>query len=250
MNKAEGLREAIARAQASHEAKQAAAKPASPLPKGPASRTAEEFGTIYFRGVGADPDRFKRWVQLSNDVFGDHDDPHMSFQLQECGFLDALLLAFESEVRTDPGPSYTNTYIAGQSFEFVLGDSWILFIYEVLRTFRASDRFSKLSKVQQDDFHELFRLVSLVRMPLAKHEAAKTRKGSTYVCNAPTRIMHDELGTAGWRVFDKSTEAIVDVLRRPLADALLLCAEGKLSAEALKAVSAEGSRELIRIVKD
>jgi hypothetical protein len=103
--------------------------------------------------------------------------------------------------------------------------------------------YSKLSKVQQDGFQELFRLVSLVRMPLAKHEAAKTRKGSTYVFNAPTRIMHDELGMAGWRVSDKSTEAIVDVLLRPLADALLLCAEGKLSAEALKAVSAEGSRD-------
>ena len=47
----------------------------------------------------------------------------MGFQLQQCGFLDTLILAFESEQRTDPGPDCGNLYIAGQAFEFVLGDS-------------------------------------------------------------------------------------------------------------------------------
>lgn len=68
--------------------------------------------------------------------------------------------------------------------------------------------------------------------------------------NAPIHIFHDGLGTAGWRVFDKSTGQLVDILRRPLADALLLWAEGKLTDEALAAITTPGSRELIRIVKD
>ena len=67
--------------------------------------------------------------------------------------------------------------------------------------------------------------------------------------NAPMHLMHDGLGTMGWRVFDASREALIDILRRPLADALLLCSEGKLTADAVGAISTEGSRELIRIVK-
>jgi hypothetical protein len=212
--RADSLQEAIARAQPAHEAKQATAKPTSPIAKGPPSATAEAFGIIYIRGAGAEPDRLQRWVEASHRVFGYGDDPHLSFQLQECGFLDTMLLAFESESRTDPGPEPGVRYIIGQSFEFVIGDCWLLFTYEVLRTFRRSDRFSQLPEAQQEGFNELFRLVSLVRMPLAKREAAKTRKGDTYVFNAPVRVMHDELGTAGWRVFDKSNKAIVDVLRR------------------------------------
>jgi len=160
-----------------------------------------------------------------------------------------VLVAFESEKRTDPGNDPGNLYIAGQTFEFVIGDCWLLFMYEVLRTFRSSDRFLRLPEVQRTGLNEIFRLVSLVRMPLAKHEAAKTRKGKSYVFNAPIHIMHDGLGTAGWRVFDEPSGEIIDVLRRPLADALLLCSEGNLTDRALAAISTEGSRELIRIVK-
>jgi hypothetical protein len=100
-----------------------------------------------------------------------------------------------------------------------------------------------------------FRFVGLARIPLAKHEAQGTRKkgrkgeADTFVFNAPIHIFHDGLGTAGWRVFDQVTGDLVDILRRPLADALLLWAEGKLCEEALAAITAPGSRELIRIIK-
>jgi hypothetical protein len=90
-------------------------------------------------------------------------------------------LAFESESRTDPGPDYSREYIAGQNFEFVIGDCWLLFVYEVLRTFHSSKQFSALSEETKKELEEIFRLVSLVRMPIAKHEAAKTRKGTSYI---------------------------------------------------------------------
>ena len=244
------LHEIVARAKASREKMLAeqSEKPAV-VPKGPPSAVAELFGTIFFRGAQAEPGRFKRWVEMAHRLLGDEDDPHMAFQLQQSGVLDTALLAFESETRTDPGPDPGNLYIAGQNFEFLIGDSWLLFTYEILRTFRASSRYASLPAETRAGLDEIFRLASLVRMPLAKHEAARTRKGKSYVFNVPIHIMHDGLGTAGWRVFEKTTGEMIDVLRRPLADALLLCSEANLSTAALEAISTRGSRELIRIVK-
>ena len=45
------------------------------------------------------------------------------------------------------------------------------------------------------------------------------------------------------------TGRLVDILRKPLADALLLWAEGKLTDEAFTAVTTPGGRELIKIIK-
>jgi len=207
--------------------------------------TARIFGTAYFKGVSADPTRFKKWVDMSNKLFGDAEDPHMGFQLQQCGFLDALLMSFESDPREDYGPDVDNVYIAGQSYEFLLGDCWILFTYEVLRTFRGSNQFSTLPQSMQANLLEVFRFVTLVRMPIAKHEAAKTNK----IFHVPIRIMNDDLGTVGWRVYDKSQKTMVDILRRPLADALLHCAEQAVPPDEFKAISQGGSRELITIIK-
>ena len=145
-------------------------------PPGPPSRVATMFGLLYFQGVAAEPSRPARWGEMANKVLGDVDDPHIGFQLQQCGFLDALLLAFESEQRTNPGTDPGDLYIAGQSFEFSIGDSWLLFLYEVLRTFRWSGRFAALPGESQPAFNKLFRFVALARMPLAKHEAQGTRK--------------------------------------------------------------------------
>jgi hypothetical protein len=224
-------------------------------PPGLPSRTAMMFGALYFQGVAGEPARPGRWVEIANKMLGDVDDPHIGFQLQQCGFLDALLIAFESEPRTNPGTDPGALYIAGQSFEFSIGDSWLLFVYEVLRTFRWSKRFAALPDNSQEAFKKLFRLVALARIPIAKHEAHGTRwkskkgEADTFVFNAPIHIFHDGLGTAGWRVFDKVTGKVVDILRKPLADALLLWAEGDLSDKALAAITTPGSRELIRIVK-
>lgn len=224
-------------------------------PPGLPSRVATVFGALYFQGVSGEPARPARWGEMANKVLGDVVDPHIGFQLQQCGFLDALLIAFESEPRTNPGTDPGDLYIAGQSFEFSIGDSWLLFLYEVLRTFRRSKRFADLPASSQSAFKTIFRLVALARIPLAKHEAQGTRtngkkgEADTFVFNAPIHIFHDSLGTAGWRVFDQVTGKLVDILRRPLADALLLWAEGKLCDEALAAVTAPGSRELIRITK-
>jgi len=186
---------------------------------------------------------------MATRMLGDIDDPHMGFQLQQCGFLDTLLTAFESEPRTNPGTDPGSLYIAGQSFEFSIGDSWLLFLYEVLRTFRWSKKFASLSPNSQEEFKTLFRFVGLARIPLAKHEAQGTRKKDAFVFNAPIHVFHDSLGSAGWRVFDKVTGKLVDVLRRPLADALLLWAEGDLTDDAVAAITPLGSRELIRIIK-
>lgn len=245
------LKEQIDKAKASLSALQEAQATAAGPPAGPPSPTAEAFGAIYFRGVTGDPTRPKRWVEMAHKIMGDAEDPHMGFQLQQCAFLDALLVAFESEKRTNPGPNPGPLYIAGQSFEFSIGDSWLLFIYEVLRTFRWSKRFASLPEEQRTRFKEICRLVSLARMPLAKHQAAGTlnKKTGAFVFQAPIHIFHDGLGTAGWRVFDKASGQLVDILRRPLADALLQWAEGTLSDEALAAIQTAGSGVLIRFVK-
>lgn len=105
----------VDKANAILDAKRAAAGPEA-LPKGAPSVTAERFGTIYFSGALAEPGRAKRWLEMAHRLLGDEEDPHMAFQLQECGFLDTLLVAFESEKRTDPGNDPGDLYIAGQIF--------------------------------------------------------------------------------------------------------------------------------------
>lgn len=125
-------------------------------PPGPPSRVAMMFGALYLQGVAGAPARPARWSEMASKVLGDVDDPHIGFQLQQCGFLDALLTAFESEQRTDPGPDAGDIYVAGQSFEFSIGDSWLLFLYEVLRTFRWSGRFAALPESAQHEFRKLF----------------------------------------------------------------------------------------------
>jgi hypothetical protein len=220
-------------------------------PDGPPSQTAQLFGAIYFRGVAADLSRSQRWAAIAHQIMGDADDPHIGFQLQQCAQLDSLLVAFESENRTNPGPNPGNLYIAGASFEFSIGDSWLLFTYEVLRTFRWSARFKSLPEEQRTSFEKIFRLIHLARIPLAKHQAAGTlnRKTGAFVFHAPIHILHDGLGTAGWRVFDKASGELTDILRRPLSEALLQWGEGTLSNEALTMIQTKGSRELIRIIK-
>ncbi len=201
------LEEQVDKANAAQAALQEAQATAAGPPAGPPSPTAEVVGAIYFRGVAGDPTRPKRWVEMANKVMGDAENPHMGFQLQQLAFLDALLVAFESEKRTDAGPNPGPLYIAGQSFEFSIGDSWLLFTYEVLRTFRWSKRFASLPEQQGARFNEVFRLVSLARMPLAKHQAAGTlnKKTGAFGFHAPIHVFHDGLGTAGWRrVFDKA----------------------------------------------
>jgi hypothetical protein len=245
----ETLRKKLEEAKAARSAMLKDAPNSAAIPKGPPSPTALHLGGILLHGFRTDPHRLAKWVQMAHHVMGDQDDPHMAFQLQQCGFLDGLLSAFECETRTDPGPDAPPAYVVGQSLEFLFGDCWLLFTYEVLRTFRASARFQALPEAQRSGLNEIFRLLSLARMPVAKHEAAKTRKGNTYVFNAPIHLMHDGLGTMGWRVFDNSTGKMTDILRRPLADALLLCSEGKLNEQALAAIGTAGSREVIRIVK-
>ena len=126
-----------------------------------------------------------------------------------------------------------------------------MFIYEVIRTFRWSKRFAALPTEQQESFKRVFGLVHLARIPLAKHQAAGTfkKKSGSFVFHAPIHIFHDGLGTAGWRVFDKASGQLADILRRPLGDALLQWAEGTLTDETLAAIQTQGCRELIRIVK-
>ncbi len=77
----------------------------------------------------------------------------------------------------------------------------LLFTYEVLRTFRWSNRFARLPEQQRESFNDVFRLVHLARIPLAKHQAAgtKDKKKGSYVFNAPIHVMHAGLGTAGWK---------------------------------------------------
>ena len=213
------------------------------FPSGPPSPTALQFSGLALRGLQSQPDRITRWVNTSYKTFANADDPHTGFQLQQCAFLELPILAFEGEKRTDPGPDCGDAYVIGQGYEFLLGDCWLLFAYEILRTFRDTEKFKQFAPELRGALNQIYRFFALVRMPLAKHEAA-TMNDTFHV---PIRIINEELGTAGWRVYDKVAGTMVDVLRRPLADALLAWAEG--SQADIAAISAAGSREMIKIIK-
>ena len=89
-------------------------------------------------------------------------------------------------------------------------------LYEALRTLRQKNmqNFEPLT--------DIFRLVELARMPLAKHEVKRTKK-YLRTEHYPTSVWDIESGGVGWQVFDPDLEQMVVISRSDIADRFLTC---------------------------
>lgn len=91
---------------------------------------------------------------------------------------------------------------------------WTLGLYELIRLLKDQyrDNFDPLA--------DIFRKVSVLRMPLAKHEvigAPKYRKVQHY----PQPIWCSETGKVGWKAFEPLAEEMLEIFRIDLADQFL-----------------------------
>ena len=91
---------------------------------------------------------------------------------------------------------------------------WMLGFYELLRLLRDkhSDKFHQLSNI--------FRRVSVIRMPLAKHEVIGA-PGYRSIQHYPTSIWCPTTGKVGWSAFEPETNAMIEIYRAELADEFL-----------------------------
>jgi hypothetical protein len=136
-------------------------------------------------------------------------------EVQMLGHAEAPLSAFEAttaELIKSQDQAEHGALLTTQCF--ALSNLWVIGFYELLR---------KLRDIRNSDFDAvagLFDSVSILRMPLAKHQvlsAPNYRNKFHY----PTSIFNPTTGRIGWRVFDPKLESYVELFRGDLADQFL-----------------------------
>jgi hypothetical protein len=161
-----------------------------------------------------DQARAKQWVDCGNRWAG-NDAPFLLLDIQLLGHAEAPLLGFEGVL--------AELIMSGENSENValftaqcsaLSTYWIFGFYEVLRKLKRE------SKLKFPALESIFHEVSVIRMPLAKHEV-KGAPGYRKTGHYPSSIYKPETGKIGWSVFDPKKEAMTEVIRRDVADRFL-----------------------------
>jgi hypothetical protein len=161
-----------------------------------------------------DSARMERWVGSSNLWLG-NDDSFIRADIQMLGHAEAPLIGFEAvvaQLNMTEGPSVDHALFSTQCC--ALSTYWMFGLYEMLRTLkrRLNSGFRPLD--------ELFHDVSVVRMPLAKHQV-KGAKRYPQTSHVAQYIFEPNTGKIGWRVFDPNKEETITIVRRDIADRFL-----------------------------
>jgi hypothetical protein len=154
------------------------------------------------------------WVRSSNLWLG-NDDSFIRADIQMLGNAEAPLIGFEAAVANlimAEGPSIDQALFATQCW--ALSTYWMFGLYEMLRILK------RLLKSEFKPLEELFHDVSVVRMPLAKHQV----KGAKHYPQTPhvaQHIFEPDTGRIGWRVFDPKKKETITIVRKEIADRFL-----------------------------
>ena len=153
----------------------------------------------------------KNWMQVGRQFIG--------LDIQMLGHGEAPLLGFEgvsAELTVHGIQNEDGMLIRMQCY--ALSTYWIFGLYEVLRKMKIAlgDDFVKFSDLYHD--------VSVIRMPLAKHEV-KGAPGFREVWHYPVNVVESASGRTGWRVFDPKKGAMAEIFRKDLADRFLIAEE-------------------------
>ena len=104
------------------------------------------------------------WITASVQVGGQLPNSMLMFYVQSAGRLDILIRSMEDEFSSERLDLVFN-------HQSLLSDLWIGHVYEFVRLLNERELAPK-----HDDFISLFRDLTLVRIPLEKHEIANDRK--------------------------------------------------------------------------
>ena len=160
-----------------------------------------------------DSDRLKLWVD-AGALWSEPGNPFLMLDVQMLGHAEAPLLDFEGVL----GELLKNNDNNEDTMLFMtqcvaLSILWVFGLYEPLRKVRGSGvNFSSLSDLYHD--------VSVIRMPLAKHEV-KSAPGFRAKHHYPVGIHNPGTGQVGWRAFDPNAKVLREFYRADMANRFL-----------------------------
>ena len=142
---------------------------------------------------------------------------YFTFDVQQLWYVEIMILdmgqrvKIQQERQQEPGYDLNSDPEIFLTTQLVaLSKYWTFGMYELLRKLREIISPKDREFVAPySSFEPLFRRVELVRMPLAKYEAAKI-KGSLHW---PEIVLFSETGSCGWKVYDKRSGDMVVIPR-------------------------------------
>jgi hypothetical protein len=181
---------------------------------------------------------YETWVRISFRVGGRLPASLLSVAIQRDGELDLLLRCLEDE-QVQRVSSGVEPGLLDAHYLMMFSVFWVGSMYETFRLLRQRKRMGT-SQV----FHEIFRDLELLRIPLEKHEIAKDRKldqplqmtksppnndSTDYYSYDPkdhsrAHIMPAGLSSRGsmtWQAIDGTDQSSRWIERRPLSDRIL-----------------------------
>lgn len=168
------------------------------------------------------------WHRLAVKL-ADGDEPTM-LDVRRLGELDVLLRELGrdlAEVWRRGDEEEFPKYVPTSTTMYSLSVAWVFAAYEMTRTKKA-----KMGESCPASLREVHRRLNLVRIPLAKGEAAGTnRKTGGPVAHRGEGRVEIEAGSYAWRVLDPKAGGEVDIVREHLSVELLRMLEEDWSAE-------------------
>lgn len=190
------------------------------------------------------------WVKLSYIIGGKLPASTVLVSVQQIGDLDILLRCMEDEfveINGENAELFSKHFHFHFHYQYLISKMWIASAYEIIRLF--NERFKKKDNATEifgADFERVYELLTLVRVPLEKHELAKDRKlkeginfvryplksdgTDEYIYNTQDNmrshnvpVSFSERGSVKWCVVDvKKTEQIW-VERRKISELFMSC---------------------------
>ncbi|MCJ2059180.1 hypothetical protein MKL09_21890 [Methylobacterium sp. J-048] len=198
-------------------------------------------GLLLGRSANANQELQPKWMQVYGRL---SIMAPLSFINQNDYYIDLVLRKMEGELSIiieeefkNPACKLAETYMMAGIAQDTMTKMWVLSTYEIIRIARASD-----AGKNNDRLDELYRLLTLVRMPLAKGEIAAERhlpdqlvlervgdgytQNSQYIKNStknyiPASFIRSLTGSIGWHVVQSKPLASIEITRRELSDLML-----------------------------
>lgn len=189
------------------------------------------------------------WVKLSHIIGGKLPASTVSVSVQQIGSLDILLRCMEDELVQINKIKGSESDGMHWHYQVMISKMWVASAYEIIRLF--NERFIKENNTAEifgANFEKVYKQLTLLRVPLEKHELAKDRKlkeninfvrypskgdgTDEYIYNPQdnTRshnvsVLASERGSVKWCVVDVEKTEQIWVERREMAELFLSCWE-------------------------
>lgn len=183
------------------------------------------------------PELNKKWIEISWKIKRYLPDSILPVSVQKTGELDLVIRAMEDQFTQDQKAQTESAPFLGHYLMF-LSQVWVSSTYEIIRLLHDRE------KGFDSSFQELYERLTLVRVPLEKHEIASERKLTeplamvrcpakndgtdlySYSTEDPKRsvilpMSISERGAAMWCAPDIKTKASIWIERRDLSERFL-----------------------------